>query len=78
MQELVTRHGVTVREVPRDLLVVFGNTAGEMLAEFRSHQDPLVKQIADSYAAYRARSQTYMRQSYGAMFDGRALPNRWG
>ena len=78
LQELVTRHGVTVREVPRDLLTVFGNTAGEMLAEFRAHQDPMVKGIADSYAAFRARSQAYMRQSYGAMFDARALPIRWG
>ena len=78
LQELVTRHGVTVREVPRDLLTVFGNTAGEMLAEFRAHPDPTVKQIADSYVAFRTRSQAYMRQSYGAMFDARALPIRWG
>jgi TRAP-type mannitol/chloroaromatic compound transport system substrate-binding protein len=78
LQELVSRHGVIVREVPRELLTVFGNTAGEMLAEFRAHQDPLVKQIADSYAVYRVRSQAYMRQSYGAMFDARALPIRWG
>ena len=52
--------------------------AGEMLAEFRAHQDPLVKRIADSYAVFRNRSAGYMNQSYGANFNSRALPIRWG
>ena len=78
LAELVARHGVTVREAPRDLLIAFGNTAGEMLAEFRAHQDPLVKRIADSYAAFRLRSAAYMLQSYAGNFNARALPIRWG
>ncbi len=78
LADLVARHGVTVREAPHDLLIAFGNTAGEMLAEFRNHQDPLVKRIADSYAAFRLRSASYMSQSYGANFNSRALPIRWG
>jgi TRAP-type mannitol/chloroaromatic compound transport system substrate-binding protein len=78
LQELVTRHGVTVREAPRDLLIAFGNTAGQMLEELRAHQDPLVKRIADSYAGFRNRSAAYMAQSYGANFNSRALPIRWG
>jgi len=78
LADLVARHGVTVREAPRDLLIAFGNTAGEMLAEFRNHQDPLVKRIADSYATFRQRSAGYMAQSYGANFNSRSLPIRWG
>jgi TRAP-type mannitol/chloroaromatic compound transport system substrate-binding protein len=78
LQELVTRHQVVVREAPRDLLIAFGNTAGQMLEELRNHQDPLVKRIADSYAAFRNRSAGYMAQSYGANFNARALPIRWG
>ncbi len=78
LAELVSRHGVTVREVPAPLLGVFANTAADMMAEFRAHADPQVKAIADSYAAYRERSQTYMMQSYGAIFNTRALAIRRG
>ncbi|PJF45817.1 MAG: ABC transporter substrate-binding protein, partial [Candidatus Thermofonsia Clade 3 bacterium] len=55
-----------------------GNIAGEILAEFRSHADPLVKRIADSYAEFRNRSQAYMMQSYAGNYNARALPIRWG
>ena len=78
LAELVSRHGVIVREVPRDVLIALGNSAGEILAEFRGHQDALVKRIADSYADFRNRSQAYMLQSYAGNFNARALPIRWG
>ena len=78
LNELVTRHGVQVKDVPRDMLIAFGNIAGEILAEFRAHQDPLVKRIADSYAEFRNRSAAYMLQSYAGNFNSRALPIRWG
>jgi TRAP-type mannitol/chloroaromatic compound transport system substrate-binding protein len=78
LAELVARHGVTVREAPRDMLIAFGNVAGQMLAEFRQHQDPLVKRIADSYAVFRNRSQAYMLQSYAGNFAARSLPISWG
>ncbi|WP_207536625.1 TRAP transporter substrate-binding protein [Sabulicella rubraurantiaca] len=78
LQELVSRHGVTVREVPRELLQVFANTAADMMAEYRSHSDAQVKQIADSYATYRERTQTYMMQSYGAIFNARGAAIRRG
>jgi TRAP-type mannitol/chloroaromatic compound transport system substrate-binding protein len=78
LQELVTRHGVIVREVPRELVQVFGSTAADMMAEFRAHQDPLVKQIADSYAVFRERSQGYMMMSYGAIFNLRPAGIRQG
>ena len=78
LAELVSRHGVVPREVPRDVLIALGNTAGEILAEFRNHQDALVKRIADSYAEFRNRSQAYMLQSYAGIYNARALPIRWG
>jgi TRAP-type mannitol/chloroaromatic compound transport system substrate-binding protein len=78
LAELVSRHGVTPREAPRDLLVAFGTSAGQMLAEFRNHQDPMVKRIADSYAVFRNRSQAYMLQSYAGNYAARALPINWG
>lgn len=78
LAELVSKHGVVVREVPRDVLIALGNSAGELLAEYRAHQDPLVKRIADSYAEFRNRSQAYMLQSYAGNYNARALPIRWG
>lgn len=78
LAELVAKHGVTPREAPRDLLLAFGRSAGEMIAELRAHSDALVKRIADSYAEFRVRSQAYMLQSYAGQFNARALPIRWG
>ena len=40
------------------------------------HMKKAVKAIADSYATFRDRSQTYMTQSYGAIFNARALAVR--
>jgi TRAP-type mannitol/chloroaromatic compound transport system substrate-binding protein len=71
LAELVSRHQVVPREVPRDLIEVFGRTAQDMLAEFRAHADEQVRRIADSYAQFRDRSQSYMMQSYGAVFNAR-------
>ena len=53
-------------------------TGEHLVKEFRAHQDPMVKRVADSYAEFRNRSQGYMLQSYGANFQARALPIRWG
>jgi len=78
LQELVSKQGVIVREAPRDLLIAFGTTAGQMLEEYRNHQDPLVKRIADSYATFRNRSAEYYRYSYNANYNARTLPFRWG
>ena len=39
-------------------------------------QEPTGLAIADSYATYRERAQTYMMQSYGAIFNVRAAAIR--
>jgi TRAP-type mannitol/chloroaromatic compound transport system substrate-binding protein len=78
LAELVARHQVVAREAPRDLLIAFGNIAGEMLAEYRQDQDMMVRRIAESYATFRNRSQAYMLQSYAGNFNARQLPIRWG
>jgi len=36
LAELVSRHGVTPKAVPRDVLIALGNSAGDILAEFRN------------------------------------------
>ena len=78
LAELVSRQQVQVREAPRDLLIAFGTSAGQMLAEYRNHADPMVKRIADSYATFRNRSQAYMLQTYAGNYSARQLPINWG
>jgi TRAP-type mannitol/chloroaromatic compound transport system substrate-binding protein len=78
LAQLVANNGVKPLEAPRDLLIALGNSAGEMLAEFRAHSDAQVKKVADSYAEFRLRSQTYMLQSYAGNFNARTLPIKWG
>jgi len=77
VMRVVEQQGEAPAEAPRDLLVAFGRSASEMLTEYRNHQDPLVKRIADSYATFRNRSQAYMLQSYAGNFAARGLVN-WG
>jgi TRAP-type mannitol/chloroaromatic compound transport system substrate-binding protein len=76
--ELVSKHGVVVREAPRDLLVAFGNAAGEVLAEIRGDSDPLVKRIAESYVAFRNLQAEYTTQAYNGVMNARRLPIKWG
>ncbi len=78
LRELVARHGVVVRQAPRDLLIALGNAAGEVLQSLREDQDPLTRRIAEAYVAFRNQSAEYMRYSYAGQFAARDLPIRWG
>ena len=74
----MSKHGVIVREAPRDLLIAFGNAAGEVLAEIRADSDPLVKRIAESYVAFRNLQAEYTAQAYNGVMNARRLPIKWG
>ncbi|MBM3521339.1 MAG: TRAP transporter substrate-binding protein [Alphaproteobacteria bacterium] len=76
--DLVGKHGVQLREAPRDLLVAFGNAAGELLAEIREDADPMVKRIAESYVAFRKLQVDYTKTAYQGVMNARALPIKWG
>jgi hypothetical protein len=78
LQELVTRHGVTVREVPRELLTVFGNTAGEMLAEFRRPPGPAGEADRRQLRRVPRPQPSLHAPELRRLFDARALPIRWG
>ena len=66
------------RKVIDDLLVAFGNAAGEVLAEIRGDSDPLVKRIAESYVAFRNIQAEYTTQAYNGVMNARRLPIKWG
>jgi TRAP-type mannitol/chloroaromatic compound transport system substrate-binding protein len=78
LKEAVDRHGVQVREAPRDLLIALGNAAGEVLKELREDQDALTKRIAESYVAFRNLQAGFAPLSYTAVQQARTLPISWG
>jgi TRAP-type mannitol/chloroaromatic compound transport system substrate-binding protein len=78
LKEAVDRHGVQVREAPRDLLIALGNAAGEVLKELREDQDALTKRIAESYVAFRNLQAGFAPLSYTGVQQARTLPIRWG
>lgn len=78
LKEAVDRHGVQVREAPRDLLIALGNAAGEVLKELREDQDALTKRIAESYVAHRNLQTGFAPLSYTGVQQARTLPITWG
>lgn len=77
LNTLVTKHGVEVREAPQDVLIAAGNAAGEIMAELRQDSDPLVKKIADAYAAFRKNAVDNARYTETAMAKARELPYKF-
>jgi TRAP-type mannitol/chloroaromatic compound transport system substrate-binding protein len=78
LKEAVDRHGVQVKEAPRDLLIALGNAAGEVLKELREDQDALTRRIAESYVAFRNLQAGFAPLSYTAVQQARTLPITWG
>jgi TRAP-type mannitol/chloroaromatic compound transport system substrate-binding protein len=78
LKSLVERHGVQVREAPRDLLIACGNAAGQVMAELREDNDTLVKKIADAYVKFRADALENAKYTEGPMMQARLLPYKFG
>ncbi|GIK87909.1 MAG: TRAP transporter substrate-binding protein [Burkholderiales bacterium] len=74
LRTLVDKHGVQVREAPRDVLVAAGNAAGEIMGELLSDSDALVKKIATAYVAFRENAVQSARHTELAMMQARTLP----
>lgn len=77
LKEAVEKHGVQVKEAPRDLIIALGNAAGEVLKELREDQDALTRRIAESYVAYRNLQAGFAPLSYSAVQQARTLPIQW-
>lgn len=77
LRTLVEKHGVQVREAPRDVLIAAGNAAGEIMAELRQDQDPLVRKIADAYAEMRRTAMENARYTELPMMQARELPYKF-
>jgi TRAP-type mannitol/chloroaromatic compound transport system substrate-binding protein len=77
LQDLVRRHGVQVRQAPRDLLVACGNAAGEIIAELRQDKDELVRKITESFIQFRNSALDNARYTELAMMEARTLPYKF-
>ena len=78
LPQLVSEHGVMVRQLPEDVLVAMGNAAGEVMAELAADEDELVRRITESFLAYRASIAAYMVYADGGQMNARALDYTYG
>lgn len=70
---LVEQHGVQLRQLPDEVVVAIGNTAGEVMRELLEHEDELVARIARSFVDYRTLSNGYMKYADGSVFRARDM-----
>jgi TRAP-type mannitol/chloroaromatic compound transport system substrate-binding protein len=61
LNELVSKHGVQLRQVPRDVLMALGKASGEVVQEILDKSDPVSKEVLSSYLRYRKSVLTYSR-----------------
>lgn len=73
LQKLVSEQGVKVHQLPKDVIVAFGNAAGEVMADLRQDDDALVREITESFLAYRSSVSEYMTYADNGQMNARAL-----
>jgi TRAP-type mannitol/chloroaromatic compound transport system substrate-binding protein len=78
LRELVSEHGVQVRELPQDVIVAMGNAMGEVVEELRADSDELVVRITESFLEYRGLMREYMAHADGGQLNARALDYNYG
>ncbi|WP_265516035.1 TRAP transporter substrate-binding protein [Nitratireductor luteus] len=78
LKQLVSEHGVQVKQLPEDVMVAMGNAAGEVIAELREDDDELVKRIVESFLAYRESIAEYMVYADNGQMNARALDYNYG
>jgi TRAP-type mannitol/chloroaromatic compound transport system substrate-binding protein len=73
LDTLVRRHGVQLRQMPRDVLVAEGTAAGEVMQDMIDRGDALTREIADSYLKFRKAVIPYTRIGDQAFLNARVL-----
>jgi TRAP-type mannitol/chloroaromatic compound transport system substrate-binding protein len=74
LQVLVVKHGVQLRQFPREVLIGIGNAAGELMEELRNNADPLVRKITTEFLRVRTLQSAWTRISDQAIANARLLP----
>jgi TRAP-type mannitol/chloroaromatic compound transport system substrate-binding protein len=73
LNTLRTKHDIQLRRVSNELLIAFGNAAGEVMAEERDKADAMGKKIIESYVNARRDLLSYTRGSEQAYLNARTL-----
>ncbi|WP_368744356.1 TRAP transporter substrate-binding protein [Desertibaculum subflavum] len=73
LSELVNKHGVQLRQVPRDVLLALGKASGEVMQEVMAEADPNSKAVLESYLKYRKSVLGYSRITELAYMQARML-----
>jgi TRAP-type mannitol/chloroaromatic compound transport system substrate-binding protein len=72
LASLVNEHGVQLKQFPRDVLVAFGKSSGEVLQELLERGDGITRQIASSYLRFRQDTMRYTRIAETAFATARS------
>ncbi|MEO0384478.1 MAG: TRAP transporter substrate-binding protein [Pseudomonadota bacterium] len=72
LQSMVAEHGVMVKMFPEDVIEAMGVAAGEVIDELRQDDDDLVKEITESFVAYRDSVGGYMTYADNGQMNARA------
>jgi TRAP-type mannitol/chloroaromatic compound transport system substrate-binding protein len=72
LKQLVEEQGVMVRQLPDSVVEAMAGAGAEVIGELREDGDDLVKQIAESFVAYRDSVGGYMTYADGGQMNARA------
>lgn len=74
LQTLIRKHGVLLRQFPKDVIIALGNAAGELMEELRANADPKVRTITEAYLRNRTVQSAWTRITDQAIANARLLP----
>ncbi len=72
LKKLVAEDGVMVKMFPSEVIEAMGAAGAEVIAELREDEDALVKEIAESFVAYRDSVGSYMTFADNGQMNARA------
>ena len=73
LASLVNEHGVQLKQFPRDVMVAFGEAAGEVMQDLLEDPAEITRQIASSYLRFRQDSMRYTRIADAAFTSARSF-----
>ncbi|WP_169569337.1 TRAP transporter substrate-binding protein [Sneathiella limimaris] len=77
LQKLVAEQGVQVKKLPDSVVTAMGNAAGEVIADLREDEDPLVRKIVESFISYRSLVAGYMPYADNGQMNARAMDYKY-
>ena len=76
LDTLVNKHGVQLREMPKDVMQAIGTASGEVVRE-AGQTDAISKKVYDSFYDFRTKAIRYAKVSEQAYANARLLPFKY-